>query len=175
MLKWREETIAKKHDRKKFVCGHETLNRFLALYARQAHDSGASRTFVAVDPSDGTTVLGYYSLTPTELDFEQVPPAARPSGGRRHAVGGVRLARLAVGRSFHGQGLGGALLLSAARRCIRASSEIGGSLILIDAKDEEAANWYRRFGAIGIPQMPLTLVLPYAIAVEAMQEAGQPI
>lgn len=162
LLKWQEEPIAKRHNRKRFDCGHPDLNHFLASYARQAHESGATKTYVAVAPDDGITVFGYYTLLPAEIAFDSVPAEVRPAGAGRHSLGGFRLARLAVSKSLQGQGLGGALLLSAARRCIRASAAVGGTLMVIDAKDDEAASWYKSFGAVAIPRMPLTLVIPYA-------------
>ena len=46
---WHEEPVAKRHNRKGFDCGQADLNGFLAKYARQANESGASKTYVAVD------------------------------------------------------------------------------------------------------------------------------
>lgn len=159
VLDWREEPIAKAHDRKGFDCGQPDLNDFLMRHARQAHESGASKTYVAVDNADGKTVLGFYTLSPAHIDFDAVPDATRPAGGGRHAIGGFRLGRLAVSISCQGKGIGGELLVAAARRCIRVSSQVGGTLLFIDAKDERAAQWYRSYGAIAIPKTPLSLVL----------------
>lgn len=172
---WREEPIAKRHDRKGFDCGQADLNEFLVKYARQAADSGASKTYVAVDDADGVTILGFYTLSPAQVEFDLAPERARPAGGGRHPVGGFRLGRLAVGHALQGQGLGGQLLIAAARRCIRASTQVGGSLLLIDAKDQRAADWYRSYGALEIPKMPRSLVLPYAVIIEVMRQAGAPI
>lgn len=47
-------------------------------------------------------------------------------------------------------------------RCMRVSQEVGGVALLIDAKDDRAAQWYARFGAVPTPDPPLTLVLPFA-------------
>ncbi|MBF0375503.1 MAG: GNAT family N-acetyltransferase, partial [Alphaproteobacteria bacterium] len=107
---WREETIAKKRNRKGFDCGQAGLNDFLAKHARQAHESGASKTYVAVDAADDTTILGFYTLSPAHVDFNLAPEVARPAGGGRHPIGGFRLGRLAVSKSIQGQGLGGELL-----------------------------------------------------------------
>jgi GNAT superfamily N-acetyltransferase len=123
---WHEEPVAKKQDRKAFDCSQEDLNRFLKQYARQAHEHGSSKTYVAVDDANGTTIFGYYTLSPAQVDFYRVPEAARLNLGR-HDVGGFRLARLAVSRSLQGQGVGGQLLVAAARRCMRASQEVGGT------------------------------------------------
>ncbi|NLS08008.1 GNAT family N-acetyltransferase [Rhizobium sp. P32RR-XVIII] len=172
---WHEEPITRKHGRKSFDCGQADLNDFLARYARQAHESGASKTYVAVDNADNTTIHGFYTLSPAQVDFDLAPETARPSGGGRHPIGGFRLGRLAVSRSFQGWGLGGELLIAAARRCIQVSSQVGGSLLLIDAKDERAADWYKSYGALEIPKAPLSLVLPYSVFIDVMEQAGKPV
>jgi len=172
---WREEPISKRHDRKGFDCGHADLNQFLAKYARQAHESGASKTFVAVDEADNATIYGFYTLSPAQVDFHLAPEVAQPTGGGRHPIGGFRLGRLAVSRSMQGQGLVGELLIAAARRCIQVSSQVGGSLLVIDAKDQRAADWYKSYGALELPKAPLSLVLPYSVFLDAMKQAGKPI
>jgi GNAT superfamily N-acetyltransferase len=169
---WHEEPVAKKNDRKAFDCGQEDLNRFLQRYARQAHEHGASKTYVAVDDADGITILGYYTLSPARVDFYRVPQMARLNLGR-HDVGGFRLARLAVSKSLQGQGLGGQLLVAAARRCMRASQEVGGTALMIDAKDERVARWYASYGAIRLNDAPLSLLLPYGVLTAALREAGK--
>ncbi len=172
---WHEEPVAKRHNRKGFNCGQADLNGFLAKYARQAHESGASKTYVAVDNAGNPAILGYYTLSPAQIDFNLAPEAVRPAGGGRHAIGGFRLGRLAVAKTLQGQGLGGELLMAAARRCIQVSTQVGGSLLLIDAKDRRAADWYKSYGALEIPKAPLSLILPYAVFIDAMKQAGIPI
>ncbi|MEO5347832.1 MAG: GNAT family N-acetyltransferase [Magnetococcus sp. YQC-9] len=174
-LAWREEAISKRHQRKTFDCGQMEMNIFLSRYARQAHESGASKTYVAVDPAGGEKILGFYTLTPTEIEFSLMPPEVRPVGSGRYPVAGFRLARLAVDKSVQGRGLGGALLISAARRAIRASLEVGGTMLVMDAKDSYAADWYKNYGAIEIPARPLLLVLSYKVFLAVMQAAGRPI
>lgn len=171
---WHEEPIAKTHDRKGFDCGQADLNEFLMRYARQAHDSGASKTYVAVDEADGTTILGFYTLSPAHIDFDAVPDAIRPAGGGRHAIGGFRLGRLAVAKGWQGQGLDGELLVAAAQRCIRAAAQVGGTLLFIDAKDGRVAAWYKSYGAVAIPKAPLSLVLPYSVFITMMEEVANP-
>lgn len=170
---WREEPVSKAHDRKGFDCGQAELNDYLARHARQAHESGAAKTYVAVDAEDGVTVLGYYTLSPAQVEFSLVPAAARPTGAGRHPIGGFRLARLAVSRAYQGRGLGGQLLIAAAQRCIQVSAQVGGTMLLIDAKDRRAADWYKTYGALELPNAPLSLVLPYAVFIEALRRAGR--
>jgi ribosomal protein S18 acetylase RimI-like enzyme len=72
----------------------------------------------------------------------------------------VRMGRLAVDRAFKGQGLGGALLGDALTRAAR--SEIAAYALVVDAKDDMAAAFYRHHGFIALPETPLTLFLPLA-------------
>ena len=169
---WREEPIAKKHDRASFDCGDPALNEFLRRHARQSHERGAAKTFVAISQSDGKSVLGFYSLCPASLEYVRAPEIVR-KGLARHELPVFRLARLAVNRAHQGQGLGGQLLLAAGRRCLLAATEIGGLALLIDAKSERAAKWYASYGAVPLADAPLSLLLPLATVRAALKSAGK--
>lgn len=171
---WREEAIDRKHDRKGFDCGQADLNTFIARYARQFHKSGVAKTYCAISEADGKTILGFYSISPGQADFHQVPVAARPDRGGRHALSGFRLARLAVATACQGRSLGGHLLANAVERCMRVSAEVGGTALLIDAKDDAAVRWYQRYGAMPLEDRPLSLVITYAEFNKARVAAGLP-
>lgn len=167
---WREEPIAKKHDRRAFDCGEPALNELLKRHARLSHDKGVAKTFLAISKSDGKTILGFYSLCPASLEYSRAPQIIR-KGLARHDVPVFRLARLAVDRAHHGQGLGGQLLLSAGRRCLHAATEVGGVALLIDAKNERVANRYASYGAVPLMDAPRSLLLPLA-TIQAALEAS---
>lgn len=171
---WREEAITKTHDRKRFDCGQPELNTFISRYARQAHERGTAKTFCAIDVTSPRTILGFYTISPAQIELHHVPLAARPGGGGHHALSGFRLARLAVAKAYQSQGLGGQLLARAVTRCMRVSAEVGGTALLIDAKDEGAAAWYRLYGAMSLEDRPLSLVMPYAEFNKARVAAGLP-
>ena len=76
-------------------------------------------------------------------------------------------------RTMQGQGIGGQLLLAAGRRCIQAAAQVGGVALLIDAKNERVAGWYRSYGAHELLDAPLSLVLPLATIAAALQAAGR--
>lgn len=169
---WREEPISKKHDRARFDCGEPALNEFLLRQARQSHDRGAAKTFLAISQSDGRTILGFYSLCPASLEYARAPEVVRKGLGR-HDVPAFRLARLAVNRPVQGQGLGGQLILAAGRRCLLAATEVGGVALLIDAKSERAARWYASYGAVPLTDARLSLVLPLATIQDALESSGK--
>lgn len=169
---WHEEPISKKHDRKSFDCGDLAMNDFLQRYARQSHESGAAKTFLAVDNADNKSILGFYSLAPGALAFADTPEMVR-RGLARHEVPGFRLARIATGVRWQGQGLGGQLLAAAARRCLLAAAEVGGVVLIIDAKNERAARWYAGYGAVALSNKPLTLIMPLATFAAGLSAAAQ--
>ncbi|MPZ42324.1 MAG: GNAT family N-acetyltransferase [Betaproteobacteria bacterium] len=169
---WREEPIGRHHDRKSFDCGAADLNEYLARYARQNHESGGAKTFVAVSPVEPARVLGFYSISPGSIEFARVPANLTRKLGR-YDVPVFRLGRLAVDRSVQGQGLGGDLLLAAGERALAVAAEVGGVALAIDAKDENAARWYERFGAQPLLDDPLKLILPLSVIADAIKTAGK--
>jgi GNAT superfamily N-acetyltransferase len=92
----------------------------------------------------------------------------------RYEIGAFRLLRLATHLSVQGRGLGSQLLLAAGRRCLAVSEQIGGTVLLIDAKDSRAATWYAEFGALQLLDSSLTLILPLSLIAKALQSASLP-
>jgi GNAT superfamily N-acetyltransferase len=169
---WYEEPISRKHDRNAFDCGDAAMNSFLRRYARQSHDLGAAKTFLATDAADNKTILGFYSLAPGALAYADTPEMMR-RGLARHDVPGFRLARIATHVRVQGQGLGGQLLAAAARRCLRVAAEVGGVVLIMDAKNEPAAQWYASYGAVPLHNSPLTLVMSLVTFGAELKAAGQ--
>ena len=169
-MDWREEPIGRHHDRKIFDCGVAVLNEYLDRYARQNHESGGAKTFVAVAAAEPARIMGFYSISRGDIEFARVPARLTKKFGR-YDLPIFRLGRLAVDRSMHGQGLGGDLLFAAGRRALSVAAEVGGIAVAIDAKDEKAARWYERFGALPLLDDPLKLILPLSTIADAIAAA----
>lgn len=168
---WHEEPISKHHNRNAFDCGDETLNLYLQRHARQNHELGGSKTYLAISDQD-QAILGFYSLSPGSIDYQQVPEEIKRGLGR-YEVPVFRLGRLAVNVSFQGQGLGGQLLLAAGRRCLLVATQTGGVALRIDAKNEHVARWYQSYGAVPLLDAPLSLLLPLKTIQLALTAAGR--
>lgn len=152
------ELLAKIHDRAAFDCGVEDLNRFLRETARQHIEKGVSRTHVLVDPNSPSRILGFYTLTPCEIATGDLPPnAARRLPDR---IGAIRLGRLGVAKSAQGQGFGAVLLSNVVHDASIAADKIGGVGLFVDAKDANAASFYRKYGFIELEPNALQLFLP---------------
>lgn len=148
------------------------MNDFLRRYARQSHELGGAKTILAIDDSDNKTILGFYSLAPGAVAYTDTPEMTR-RGLAQHDVPGFRLARIATHVRWQGLGLGGQLLAAAARRCLRAAAEVGGVVLIIDAKSERAARWYVSYGAVPLTNKPLTLVMSLATFGGELKAAGK--
>jgi GNAT superfamily N-acetyltransferase len=172
-LEWTEAPLSKAQDRNGFDCGDADLNTYLQRYARQNHESGGAKCFVAAPGATPARILGFYTLSPASITYARTP-AIVSKGLAHYDVPVFRLGRLAVDRSAQGHGLGGILLLRAADRCMRVAQEVGGVALLIDAKDEKAARWYAGYGAVSLLDAPLSLVLPFATVADAYRKSAGP-
>lgn len=164
---WHEEPIAKGHDRKRFDCGVAPLNDYLSRYARQNHESGGAKTFVAVADAEPLHILGYYTISPGSIEFARTPEAVTRKLSR-YEVPVFRLGRLAVATSHQKKGLGGQLLFAAGERALSVAAVVGGVALAIDAKDDVAAGWYEGFGAMRLLDDPMKLILPLATIADAL-------
>ena len=69
--------------------------------------------------------------------------------------------------------MGGQLLLAAGRRCLLAANQVGGVVLVIDAKNARVAEWYAKYGAMPLLDAPLTLVLPLTTIAAALKKANK--
>ena len=138
-----------------FDCGQPDLNRYLQRYAWNNQKANSAQTYVVCA---GSTIAGYYSLSVAGVEYAG-PPARVAKGLARYPVPVMLLARLAVDRSFQGQGLGSALLKDALLRTLQAADIAGIRAVLVHAKNEDARLWYTRFGFEPGPITPMHLFL----------------
>lgn len=168
---WHEEPISKSHNRSEFDCGDDALNEFIRQHARKSHEKGGSKTFCAISNSNPNQIFGFYSLSPASIEFSKAPEIIK-RGLAKYDVPLFRLGRLAVDKKLQGQGLGGQLLVAAGKRCFLAAQSVGGVGLLIDAKNAGVKSWYETYGAIGLDDEELSLILPMATIAEALKQAG---
>jgi hypothetical protein len=79
--------------------------------------------------------------------------------------------RLAVAQKPQGRAIGGQLLLAAGRGGLLAAAEVGGVVLVIDAKNAKVAGWYANRGALPLLDEPLCLVPPLATIEAALKKA----
>lgn len=156
------------HIRTAFDCGEPPLNDFLKTKAAKHQVQRVSRTFVLTDSAEPKRILGYYSLSNSQIareDLSEEDARALP----RHPVPAVMLARLAVDQAEQGRRYGQWLLMDAIKRCALVGQQSGVYALLVDAKNEAARRFYARFGFVAIAGRPMTLYLPLATGLHALQ------
>lgn len=149
----RIEKLRPDHVLEGFDCGREELNRYLLRYAWQNQQVGAGQTYVGLVRD---AVVGYHTLA-VGYATQQEAPGRLTKGLARHPVPIMLLARLAVDRRWHGQGVGKALLRDAMQRTLQAADIAGIRAFAVHAKDEEARKFYQRFDFIPSPTDPMHL------------------
>lgn len=146
------------HDRSSFSSGSEPLDSYFHRLVTQDSRRRVAACFVAV--TSELRIAGYYTLSAASALLIELPDKVRKKLPRYPSVPVVRLGRLAVDKTFQGQGLGGALLADALTRVRR--SDIAAYALIADAKDDSAKAFYQHHGFIALPDSPLTLFLPLA-------------
>ena len=140
-----------------FDCGEVALNTYLRRFALANQQAGFARTFVSCEGPP--TVAGYYTLTASQVLHESASERLR-KGSARHPVPVALLARLAVDKTAQGRRLGQSLLLDAIRRVLYVSEFIGVRALLVHAKHERVAEFYRKHaGFEPLPGDTMTLYL----------------
>jgi ribosomal protein S18 acetylase RimI-like enzyme len=148
------------YDRSTFKSGSKPLDAYFKERVTQDIRRRITACFVALS-GDGR-IAGYYTLASASVFLGDLPADLTKKLPRYPSVPAVRMGRLAVDQAFRGQGLGSALLADALTRIVR--SEIAAYALVVDAKDEKAASFYRHHGFLQLATKPLTLFLPLTAA-----------
>ncbi|HEX8612848.1 MAG TPA: GNAT family N-acetyltransferase [Telluria sp.] len=149
------------HEVSEFNCGNNDLNVFLQTIARQHQRKFISKTYVLIDDDAPTVVMGFYTVAVRKMVAkDDLPPEMAKKIPTE--VPGFSLARLAIQNELQGCGHGEYMLFHALARAARVADEIGGYAVFVDAKDEAAATFYKKYGFIPFPDDPLTLCLKSA-------------
>ena len=162
----------RKHDRAAFSCEQESLDRYLKEHATQEIKKRVAAVYVLTP--EGKTIAGYYTLSqyaiePGELPPELVQQLHLPKYDKLPAT---LLGRLARSKQFKGRGLGELLLMGALKRALEHSRNIASVAVVVDAIDENARAFYRRYGFIDIPSRPNRLFLPMKTVAQIFPDIG---
>jgi len=157
------------HDRAAFSCNAEPLDRYLKVTSIDDMGRKVAQVRVICEP-DSTVVIGYYSLSATSIELNDLPEKIKKKMPHYNTLPAVLLGRLAVDSKYQGQGVGRRLLVDALRRCFRVSeSEMGAIAVLVDAKDENAARFYEHCGFQRFLEGELRLFIPMSKIQPMMQ------
>ena len=151
---------SKAHDRAAFSCGAPELDRYIREHASQDVKRDVARVFVAVQ-TGAPSVCGYYSLSATSFQRDNLP-ADEARRLPRYPGPAALLGRLAVDNRTKGKGLGAFLLMDALNRLLLATQTLAVHALVVDAKDNAATAFYRKYGFIPFTGEGRQLFLPMA-------------
>jgi GNAT superfamily N-acetyltransferase len=163
-VSYRVEPLAAEHVLDSFDCGHEALDIWLQQHARRAAGQG-TRTYLLVEEAT-EAIVGYFALAPHLLERDEAP--RRIGRGAPQRIPAILLAKLALQRSLHGQGLGAELLVHALSTIVAAARSAGGRLVVIDAIDDNAISFYRANDFQPSPTDPHRLIMKLSTAAHAL-------
>ena len=152
------ERLEKNHVRDAFDCGEPSLNDYLKRFARQNDAKNLGRTFVACR-SESVLVAAYYSLSSGSIGFESLPDGR---GLPKYPLPTSHIGRLAVDKTAQGFGLGAHMLIDALKRSSDISHQIGIFAVTVGALNDNAKQFYKRYGFEELVDKPNSLYLSIA-------------
>jgi ribosomal protein S18 acetylase RimI-like enzyme len=157
------------YDRSGFLCGADALDRYVQTQLSQNMRRRLTTCFVALDTTNDQ-IAGFHTIASASVACTDMPPDSVRRLPRYPAFPAVRIGRLAVDQRYRGRGVGTGLMVDAARRAMRGPA--AAFTLLVDAKDEQAAAFYRHHGFVALQQQPLTLFLPLAKAEKIVRSTS---
>lgn len=151
------EKLTTSHKRESFRCGVASLDRYLHELAGQDVRRRLANCFVAVDQASGV-IAGYYTFSAASLPVADLPTEFAKRLAHYPFAPAALVGRLAVDLRYRGEGVGTMLLLDAADRAIDSAPAV--LALVVDAKDDAAASFYRHFEFLPLLSKPMTLFLP---------------
>jgi ribosomal protein S18 acetylase RimI-like enzyme len=152
------ELLCPRHDRAAFSCGVEVLDAYLRTQAGQDLRKRAAVPFVLTE--DGKTIAGYYTLSQFAVELGALPENVAKRLPKYPLVSVTLLGRLAVSTADRGRGLGEMLLMDALHRSLESSMQVASAAVIVDAQDDSAVSFYKKYGFLELPRIDRRLFLP---------------
>jgi GNAT superfamily N-acetyltransferase len=161
------EPLTAAHDVSEFTCGKPSLDHWLKTRALSNQEKGFTAVMVV---HEAGRVAGYYGLAPTAVVPGVLPRSIR-TGQPPDPVPCLLLGQLATDIGWAGRGIGTGLLKHALERCVTAAGLVGGRALMVNAVDDEAAEFWRRRGFLPSKDDPLVLFRSIAAIVASIAAA----
>jgi len=145
------EPLVKEHDRNAFSCGNPSLDRYFKEQSFQNIRRTVATVFMAVEIKT-REVHGFYTLSMASVALDLLPQELTKKMPKA-----VRLGRLAVHQKAQKRGLGVHMLMDSMARSLQ--NEIAWVAFIVDAKDEEAAGFYKKYGFLTFADCPQHLYI----------------
>lgn len=153
--------------RNSFSCSVKPLEEYFHKYVSQDVKKGLAKCFVLIDHKT-SEIIGYYTLSALSVLVSDIPQERIAKGIPYPNILAVLMGRLAVDDRFQKQGYGKFLIVDAMYKV--KNTAIGTALLVVDAKDDSAVEFYKNLGFIEFTDLkqkhrklfyPLTNLTPW--------------
>jgi predicted GNAT family N-acyltransferase len=166
-----EPLDGRKHVRSDFSCGKDSLDNYIHKQASQDLKRRVATVFVLIDDPE-FNVLAYYTLSSFTVDITALNEAFAKPLPRYPLLPATLLGRLAVDNRQKGKRFGELLLIDALRKSLDVSTQVASLAVIAEALDEEALNFYTKYGFQQFKQHPMKLYFPMKSIEELCQTLG---
>lgn len=150
------------HDRAAFTCGEPSLDDYLRRSAGQDLKRRLAVTYVLTPTDDASRVAGYFTLSAYAVLAGELPKETARRLPHHDRFPTTLIGRLARDEAFRGAGVGELLLIEALARAFENSDHVASLAVVVDALNDHAADFYRRFGFVPFADTSHRLFLPMA-------------
>jgi GNAT superfamily N-acetyltransferase len=148
------QALTPDHDLSSFSCGEPDLDAWFKRRASKNQISRASRTYVVTVAGE---VVAFYCIAVGSIAMAEANKSI--TRNMPDPIPVMVLGRLAVDETYAGNGIGGGLIKDAVERTLQVSEVAGLAALLVHAKHERAAGFYRKHGFKQSPVRDLTYML----------------
>jgi GNAT superfamily N-acetyltransferase len=124
-----------------------------------------AKTYVATPGEGSRDVVGYYTASAGQIDFQSLPGDFK--GLPRYPIPVIRIGKLGVALKNQGKGLGRELLIHALYKAEKLSHELGIFGVTVDAIDESAKRFYTKHGFVTFRDKEMSLFISIQKITEA--------
>lgn len=153
---------SKFHDRAAFSCGEPSLDEYLKRRAGQDLKRRLAVTYVLAPIDEPSLVAGYFSLSAYAVLASELPDALAARLPRHDRFPTTLIGRLARDEAYRGDRLGELLLLEALARALENGDHVASFAVVVDALNDHAAEFYRRYGFLPFADDAHHLYVPMA-------------
>ncbi len=131
-----------------FSCGRPELDDFLKNQLAAQHSRGLLKAYLLVTDDPVPEVLGYYTISGGSYTRSSMTRSFQKQAAPYRDTSCILIGRLAVDLCLARQGYGTQLVIDALRVAWYAADTVGIFAVMVEAKDNDAAEFYRKLGFI---------------------------
>lgn len=152
-----ERLSKSKHDLGSFSCGSPSLDEYLKKRAHQDLKGSLAVPYVLCE--NGSSIIGFYTLSAISIDVGSLPSDAAKQLPRYPSIPAPLIGRLGVDQRYQGQSFGKRLLFDALYRSYKQAATIAAAAVVVDVKNENARAFYGRYDFLTLPDHPERMFL----------------